>query len=726
MKYNFSRWLESRRELAKAFKGTLQGVPQDPIHHPEGDTFIHTKLVRRAIPRAIEELKSLKLNPKFATALQNIDFNCSPKELEILNLSAWLHDIGKATATTIDGEPWQTGKTGRIQAIGHQDPEHYKPQIEKLKDFAPQETVDLYLQNQDLVNFLIEHHMDFTSGAGFSKGFVAKYFKNGVVENLPEMKLLLILMWADKMGRLPEDTIAKAIEKNSTSLAASVDRSLKQSTARGGEAFKGTPEELVANLMAKGLSKTQRKQALKGKFPNLTDDEINVLMPENFRAFFEASEIQPHKIPADIPIDNNVKILSKALKQDDSTTQVYVVGGAVRDFLHHYYHGDPTTSYKPKDIDLTTNLSEEEILDRLRSPQAVNMGITVKEKESVDTFGVVFATVNHENYEIAPFRKDIGTSDGRRPDRVERGTIHDDAMRRDLTINNLYYDFDNKVILDFNPDGQGLEDIKNGVARPVGDPHERFNEDKLRVLRLVRFFSRFNPGSIKEKLDTKTASAIEQFKNLKSHGITVERIESEFTGGVKQAMNTASYIKNLYELGLLPQVFPNLKVDISGIDKIGNSKNIKVILAWLLRDNANVANVLNKLKYPAEIFDSVQFLINAMNFTPNEIFGIIRNRDKKLLKPNAVGIGGIPLSQEEINQHNLAKTASIRKDLIELSKLVDNPIIAQRLNHLVTYQAPVVSGDDLKKQGFKDEQIGKKQKELTTAHYQQSFNDFRK
>jgi tRNA nucleotidyltransferase/poly(A) polymerase len=394
--------------------------------------------------------------------------------------------------------------------------------------------------------------------------------------------------------------------------------------------------------------------------------------------------------------------------------------------LHHYYHGDPTTSYKPKDIDLTTNLSEEEILDRLRSPQAVNMGITVKEKESVDTFGVVFATVNHENYEIAPFRKDIGTSDGRRPDRVERGTIHDDAMRRDLTINNLYYDFDNKVILDFNPDGQGLQDIKNGVARPVGDPHERFNEDKLRVLRLVRFFSRFNPGSIKEKLDPKTASAIEQFKNLKSHGITVERIESEFTGGVKQAMNTASYIKNLYELGLLPQVFPNLKVDISGIDKIGNSKNIKVILAWLLRDNANVANVLNKLKYPAEIFDSVQFLINAMNFTPNEIFGIIRNRDKKLLKPNAVGIGGVPLSQEEINQHNLAKTASMQKDLNELSKLVDNPIIARRLNHLVTYQAPVVSGDDLKKQGFKDEQIGKKQKELTTAHYQQSFNDFRK
>jgi len=191
------------------------------------------------------------------------------------------------------GEPWQTGKTGRIQAIGHQDPEHYKPQIERLKDFAPEETVNLYLQNQDLVNFLIEHHMDFTSGAGFSKGFVAKYFKNGVIENLPEIKLLLILMWADKMGRLSEDTITQAIEKNTTSLAASVDKSLRQSAAKGGEAFKGTPEELVANLMAKGLSKKQREQALKGKFPALTDDDINVLMPESFRVFIESSGERP-------------------------------------------------------------------------------------------------------------------------------------------------------------------------------------------------------------------------------------------------------------------------------------------------------------------------------------------------------------------------------------------------------------------------------------------------
>jgi hypothetical protein len=121
------------------------------------------------------------------------------------------------------------------------------------------------LQNQDLVNFLIEHHMDFTSGAGFSKGFVAKYFKNGVVENLPEMKLLLILMWADKMGRLPEDTIAKAIEKNSTSLAASVDRSLKQSTARGGEAFKGTPGRTCCKFNGKRIEQNTKKTSIKRK-----------------------------------------------------------------------------------------------------------------------------------------------------------------------------------------------------------------------------------------------------------------------------------------------------------------------------------------------------------------------------------------------------------------------------------------------------------------------------
>lgn len=716
----FSQWLETRRQLAQSYSNTLSGVPQDPHHHPEGDALIHTRLVRKAIPRAVQELQTLQQDPTVGPALADINFTITPAEEQILALAAWLHDIGKATATTIGGQPWQTpGATGKIQAISHQDPEHYQPQLDKLKDVAPPETVQLYMQNRDLINFLIEHHMDFTSGHGFSKGFLAQNFQGGKVNNTPEMKLLLLLMWSDKMGRKPEDTIAKALGKNVANLTASIQRSQAKYTniQNQSKPFGGSPEELAQTLRTKNIPQSQKIQALRGKFPYLTDDQIGKLT-ENFRSFLEMSQMQPTVVPAQIPLgvhDQNIRTLSQALKQGDPATQVYVVGGAVRDFLH---------GIQPKDLDLTTNLSEEEILERLRTRFAAQHGISVKEKTSVDTFGVVFATINGENYEVAPFRKDIGGSDGRRPDAVERGTMYDDAMRRDLTVNNLYYDIDKGVILDFNPGGQGLKDIESKRVQAVGDPSARFNEDKLRVLRLVRFFSRFNPGDIIEHLDASHRAAIEQFKSL--DGITPERVESEFVSGIKQSLNTSSFLKNLADLGLMPRVFPNLNVDVQGIGRLGNLKNIKVILAWLLRNNQNVDKALNQLKYPADVFEPVQFLINAMTFGDEHAFATVRNRDKRLLKGNVAGPSGAPMQPHEIDAHNQQTTATTQQDLNDLARVVGDPSIAGKLTHLGNYQPPKIDTNQLMAQGLKGPQIGDEQKRLTASHYSQSFQDYLK
>lgn len=722
---SFSKWLETRRELAQAYTGTLSGVPQDPGHHPEGDALIHTRLVRKAIPKAVAELQNLQRDPVLGPALADIDFSITPQEEQILALSAWLHDIGKATATTIGGQPWQTpGATGKIQAIGHQDPEHYQPQLDKLKDIAPPETVQLYMQNKDLINFLIEHHMDFTSGA-FGKQFISQNFQGGKVNNTPQMKLLLILMWSDKMGRKPEDTIAKAIGKNAAALTNSIEKSRVQmaNAQKRNAADARGPEELAADLRAKNVPINQRIQALK-KFPYLTPEQIAKLT-ESFRGFLEMSEMQPTMIHADIPLgkdESNIRLLSQALKQGDPAVDVYVVGGAVRDYLYHVQHGKSGASYNPKDVDLTTNLSEPEILGRLRTPFAGRQGISVKEKTSVDTFGVVFATVNGENYEIAPFRKDIGGSDGRRPDSVERGTIHDDAMRRDLTINNLYYDFDKRMILDFNPGGQGLKDIENRSVRCVGDPNARFAEDKLRVLRLVRFFSRFNPGDIKNSLDPQHQAAIENFKNLQ--GITPERIESELLAGIKQSLNTAGFLKSLADLGLMERVFPNMNVDVHGIDRIGNLKNVKVILAWLLRNNQNLDKSLNALKYPSDISEPVQFLVNAMNLSHENALSTVKNRDKRLLKGNVAGPTGAMMAPHEIDAHNLAATQATQQDLNDLARVVGDPAIAGKLTHLSSYQPPKIDAQELMAQGLKGPAIGAEQSRRTADHYNQSFQDY--
>jgi len=734
---------EGRKELASAYKKTLAGVPQDPTHHPEGDVLNHVRLVRKAIPGAIQQLQVAQTTEggPLQDILSNMNFSLTPKQEQIIALSAWLHDIGKATATTIGGEPWQTAAPGgRIQAIGHQDYQHYRPQLEKLKQFAPPETIELYLQNEPLVNWLIEHHMDFASGQGFSKRFVAENFDGHRVQDTLRMRLLLILMWADKMGRRPEDTILTALGKNVKNLQLSSERGAQrfQRMTNQSSTFQGGPEEFAQLLKQRQMAANQRIAAMRGKFPQLSPEEIQQYLQEGFRCFMES--VEPVRMDAEIPMPPEVYVLDDALRLGgkDRSVVLLAVGGAVRDYLYHQFHGGKG-GFKPKDTDLTTNLSEEQILERLRTPYAASKGIKVAEKESVDTFGVVFAHVGKggEVLEIAPFRKDIGSVDGRRPERVEQAEIHEDAMRRDLTMNNLYYDFHNKQILDYNPGGQGIQDVKNGVARPVGNPFERFDEDKLRVLRLVRFFCRFNPGSIVEKLDPETRAAIDHFKDLSSFGITPERIQMEFLAGIKQSMNTAQFLQSYADLGLFNAVFPGMKVDIAGIHSLQNTKNPKIVLAWLLRGNKDILNKLNALKYSNELAKPVQFLVDTLNFGAESAFELIKRRDQQFLGRKAYGPGGVPLNPQEIEVQNKQIAVTMSQDLAELARLTGNQQIMSTLQHLggkwhpeedrwhhEPYKPPAVNSQELMQQGFKGAALGDEIKRRTTSHYQQSLQDF--
>jgi len=699
--------------LAKSYKGLLGGVPQSPEHHPEGDALTHVRLVRKAIPRAIQELQTLQAgNNPLSHVLSDMDFRLSKNEEQILALAAWLHDIGKVTATTTDD---------RIQSIGHQDSQHYQPQLEKLKAEAPPETVELYLQNEDLLNWLIEHHMDLIQGR-FSNRFILENFRDGKALNTPQMRLLLLLMWADKMGRgNPEDVIMASLSKGAERVASSGDKSQRQSQKT--EPFQGDPGQFVDMLNQRGMSRDQKVGALRGKFPQIAPADVARLLPEGFRSFMN-TEPQATMISAEIPVDQEVSVLTEALKEGDPNVQVYIVGGAVRDYLFHQFHGDKSKSYKVKDTDLTTNLSEEEILQKLRSPSAMRTGIRVAEKQSVDTFGVVFASVGKsETYEIAPFRKDVGTADGRRPETTERGTIYDDAMRRDLTMNNLYYDFEKKKIIDLNPGGQGINDIRDQVTRPVGDPLERFEEDRLRVLRLIRFFSRFNPGNARDVLDERTLAAIDHYKSLP--GITPERIQDEFLKGLASAQNTSAYLRSYADLGLFERVFDGMTVDVQNIERLGNSKNPKVVLAWLLRENAeNTAQQLNGLKYSNEVTQPVQFLINTMTFGPESAFSTLRQRDKRLLGRNTAGPGGEKLTDEDITAKNDQITQGMKRDLDELAMVAGDPQLTQKLSHLASYQSPKISGQELMQQGFEGPDIGAEQQRRTNAHYQTSFQDF--
>lgn len=345
----------------------------------------------------------------------------------------------------------------------------------------------------------------------------------------------------------------------------------------------------------------------------------------SFKLWLENEE-KAEILQADIPMPDDIMVLNDLFKKHNK--KLYAVGGVIRDFLISHYHMGGKGS-GPKDVDLTTDATPDQITQILSSPDAYKHGIKVLPKG--EAFGVISAILNGKEYEIATFREEYYDpihGDGRRPDKVSFSTADKDASRRDLTMNALFYDIDKKIILDFNTvngKGQGLDDIKNLVARPVGNPYERFREDKLRVLRLIRFFCRFNDGLIKDHLDSDTLGAIEKFKTL--DGVSGERIVSEFMSGFKSAKNKKNYFQNYQDLGLFPSVLPGLIVNTQNIQE---SKNFPASLAFILRDNTNPIEVrkkLSALKYTNDVSDKVELLLKLIDMEKYEIISLIKRRD---------------------------------------------------------------------------------------------------
>lgn len=151
----------------------------------------------------------------------------------------------------------------------------------------------------------------------------------------------------------------------------------------------------------------------------------------------------------------------------DAGYEAVFAGGCVRDMLQ---------GVEPHDIDIATSATPEQVESLFEKTVAVGK-----------SFGVIRVIFDDEEFEIATFRKDSETSDGRRPDSVEFSSMQEDARRRDLTVNAIFFDPIKDKIHDFVG---GIEDLKRRKIRFVGNPQDRIEEDKLRMLRVIRFASR--------------------------------------------------------------------------------------------------------------------------------------------------------------------------------------------------------------------------------------------
>jgi poly(A) polymerase len=244
-------------------------------------------------------------------------------------------------------------------------------------------------------------------------------------------------------------------------------------------------------------------------------------------------------------------------------------GGCVRDEL---------LGHAPKDYDIATSARPEQVREIFGMRRTVAVGAA---------FGVisVLGPKSAGQLDVVTFRQDKIYLDGRHPEAVEFSTPEADAQRRDFTINGLFYDpIDNRVI-DFVG---GRDDMARRVVRAIGDPFERFHEDKLRLLRAVRFATRFEFA-----LDPATRSAIEALAPEVTQ-VSAERIAAEMRLMLLDTSRRAA-VKLLGDVGLLAAILPeltaareagSLDVTLKVLDRL-EQPSFSLALAALLHDTVS-------------------------------------------------------------------------------------------------------------------------------------------
>jgi tRNA nucleotidyltransferase/poly(A) polymerase len=377
-------------------------------------------------------------------------------------------------------------------------------------------------------------------------------------------------------------------------------------------------------------------------------------------------EVVRKKIHMDLP--NSVLKMNQIFKENGY--EVYVVGGAVRDLLY---------GNEPKDFDLATNAKPEEIKSILNMYRTIELG---------EQFGIVNVVTEDGQYEIATFRKDIGK--GRRPDSVEFTTIDQDVKRRDLTINALFYDIDKGEVVDLVG---GIGDIERNVVRTVGSAVERFDEDKLRVLRALRFAAR-----VGSDVDKDIESAISKDKTtISGNGLPIsqERIRDEFLKGIKQAQSVGYFTQLITKYNLWDWIFGRLVVTT---EPLIETKEANVLIAVLLQSNEPTLvekTLVNKLKYTVDEVKEISFLIKFLQY----------GTDVYKLRERFEVIG--------ISEETLRTFSNLMK--------IPNKIVDTFLEYKIT-----TSGDDLIKKGFKGREIGQEKERIEKEKFLKLMNESKK
>jgi tRNA nucleotidyltransferase/poly(A) polymerase len=206
--------------------------------------------------------------------------------------------------------------------------------------------------------------------------------------------------------------------------------------------------------------------------------------------------------------------------------EAYLVGGCVRDMV---------MKIEPSDYDIATSAPPDEIMRIFPHTEPIGA-----------QFGVVLVIIRGWPFEVATFRSDDAYVDGRRPTGVVFTDAKTDVQRRDFTINGLLYDPIEQRVIDYVG---GQEDIRGQIVRAIGDPRKRFEEDKLRLLRAVRFGARLG-----YTIEPETWSAVRRMAT-EIKRVSAERIREELSRILTEGQAAVGF-RLLQESGMLSEILP--------------------------------------------------------------------------------------------------------------------------------------------------------------------------
>ena len=336
----------------------------------------------------------------------------------------------------------------------------------------------------------------------------------------------------------------------------------------------------------------------------------------------------------------------------------YFAGGFVRDTLLN------RSSY---DIDIATSATVEEISSLFS--KCIHVGAV---------FGVVQVVIHKHTFEVATFRKDVGYEDGRRPEKIEIASDVEDAKRRDFTINGMFFDPTTDKVIDYVG---GREDLAKKCIRAIGDPLERFKEDRLRMIRAVRFATLLHFS-----IETETKEAILQHASNLFPAVSIERVVDELKK-MAQHRTFINALELLEETTLLKIFFPKAQIHERALDflPVETPFVLKLYQLFTHLKKQEIDSIFSHLKLSNKELDLIENVqtcdLNAKDHTFTTLFAKPFGFEIALAKAAALE------NRKELKKQLKAKQTELR-DYVHMYQNQTFPVRAKDLIELGVEKGP--------------------------------------